>query len=59
METAGRGPDFVVSRDAGHESVNTTDRYYGHTDRKASESAALVITGRLPRVRASTLRIAA
>ncbi|BDT92376.1 hypothetical protein IFM12275_23520 [Nocardia sputorum] len=32
-------PIFVVSRDAGHESVNTTDRYYGHNDRKASESA--------------------
>ncbi|MBF6472555.1 hypothetical protein IU428_12105 [Nocardia abscessus] len=44
-------PIFVVSRDAGHESVNTTDRYYGHNDRKASESAAQVIAGRLPRVR--------
>ncbi|MGY1960801.1 site-specific integrase [Nocardia gipuzkoensis] len=39
-------PIFVVSRDAGHESVNTTDRYQ-------------VIAGRLPRVRASMLSIAA
>ncbi|WP_157171164.1 tyrosine-type recombinase/integrase [Nocardia araoensis] len=52
-------PIFVVSRDAGHESVNTTDRYYGHNDRKASESAAQVIAGRLPRVRASMLSVAA
>ncbi|MGQ4618966.1 tyrosine-type recombinase/integrase [Nocardia sp. R7R-8] len=52
-------PIFVVSRDAGHESVNTTDRYYGHNDRRASESAAQVIAGRLPRVRANMLSIAA
>ncbi|MGK8558831.1 tyrosine-type recombinase/integrase [Nocardia gipuzkoensis] len=52
-------PIFVVSRDAGHESVNTTDRRYGHNDRKASESAAQIIAGRLPRVRASMLALAA
>ncbi|MFI7004130.1 tyrosine-type recombinase/integrase [Nocardia sp. NPDC050175] len=45
-------PIFVVSRDAGHESVTTTDRRYGHNDRAASESAAQVIASRLPRVRA-------
>ncbi|MFF7939793.1 hypothetical protein ACFZC5_08790 [Nocardia gamkensis] len=48
----------MVSREAGHEGVSTTDRYYGHNDRKASESAAQVIAGRLPRVRAGMLRIA-
>ncbi|WP_280464776.1 tyrosine-type recombinase/integrase [Nocardia brasiliensis] len=50
-------PLFVVSRDAGHESVNTTDRRYGHNDRRASESAAAVIATRLPRVRASMLAL--
>ncbi|MEV4237055.1 tyrosine-type recombinase/integrase [Nocardia sp. NPDC049737] len=52
-------PLFVVSRDAGHESVTTTDRRYGHNDRAASQSAAQVIAGRLPRVRASLLTLAA
>nr|WP_249644728.1 hypothetical protein [Nocardia sputi] len=52
-------PLFVVSRDAGHESVTTTDRRYGHNDRAASASAAQVIAGRLPRVRASMLTLAA
>lgn len=52
-------PMFVVSRDAGHESVTTTDRRYGHIDRRASESAALVIANRLPRVRAQMLASAA
>ncbi|WP_327116454.1 hypothetical protein OHB12_04645 [Nocardia sp. NBC_01730] len=52
-------PLFVVSRDAGHESVTTTDRRYGHNDRKASESAAQVIASRLPRVRANMLAVAA
>jgi integrase len=47
-----------VSRDAGHESVTTTDRYYGHNDRNASESAAQIIAGRLPRVRANMLSVA-
>ncbi|MFC9965727.1 tyrosine-type recombinase/integrase [Nocardia ignorata] len=52
-------PIFVVSRDAGHESVNVTDRVYGHNDRRASESAAQVIAHRLPRVRANMLALAA
>ncbi|WP_040703606.1 MULTISPECIES: tyrosine-type recombinase/integrase [Nocardia] len=52
-------PLFVVSRDAGHESVTTTDRRYGHNDRAASRSAAAVIAGRLPRVRAEMLALAA
>ncbi|WP_327120593.1 hypothetical protein OHB12_16800 [Nocardia sp. NBC_01730] len=50
---------FVLSRDAGHESVTTTDRRYGHIDRDASESAARVIAGRLPRVRAGLIALAA
>ncbi|MCC3316712.1 MULTISPECIES: tyrosine-type recombinase/integrase [Nocardia] len=49
-------PLFVVSRDAGHESVNTTDKRYGHIDRRASESAADVIRLHLPRVRNGGLR---
>ncbi|MFE7742841.1 tyrosine-type recombinase/integrase [Nocardia sp. NPDC057455] len=52
-------PIFVVSRDAGHESVTTTDRRYGHNDRAASESAAQVIAGRLPRVRSEMLTLTA
>ena len=52
-------PIFVVSRDAGHESVNVTDRVYGHNDRRASESAAQVIAHRLPRVRANMLALSA
>ncbi|WP_216918019.1 tyrosine-type recombinase/integrase [Nocardia noduli] len=52
-------PLFVVSRDAGHESVTTTDRRYGHNDREASRSAAQVIASRLPRVRVSMLALAA
>jgi hypothetical protein len=56
--THDRGHHFVVSRDAGHESVTTTDRYYGHNDRNASESAAQIIAGRLPRVRANMLSVA-
>ncbi|MGS2807658.1 tyrosine-type recombinase/integrase [Nocardia abscessus] len=52
-------PIFVVSRDAGHESVAVTDRIYGHNDRRASESAAQVIAHRLPRVRANMLALAA
>ncbi|MGW4370731.1 tyrosine-type recombinase/integrase [Nocardia takedensis] len=52
-------PLFVVSRDAGHESVNTTDRRYGHNDRTASQSAAQIIAARLPRVRAEMLALAA
>ncbi|MEU1993564.1 hypothetical protein ABZ511_03860 [Nocardia gamkensis] len=52
-------PIFVVSRDAGHESVNTTDRYTGTTTARPANPAAHVIAGRLPRVRASMLSIAA
>ncbi|MRH88604.1 hypothetical protein GFY24_14320 [Nocardia sp. SYP-A9097] len=52
-------PLFVVSRDAGNESTSTTDRIYRHHDRKASESAARVIAGRLPRLRQSAERTAA
>ncbi|WP_410874808.1 tyrosine-type recombinase/integrase [Nocardia sp. A7] len=48
-------PIFVVSRDAGHESVAVTDRVYGHNDRRPSESAAKTIGQRLPRVRAPML----
>ncbi|MGN2638411.1 site-specific integrase [Nocardia takedensis] len=52
-------PIFVVSRDAGHESVAVTDRVYGRHDRRASESAAQVIAHRLPRVRANMHALAA
>ncbi|WP_249644504.1 tyrosine-type recombinase/integrase [Nocardia sputi] len=52
-------PMFVVSRDAGHESITVTDRRYGHNDRRASESAAQVIAARLPRVRVNMLAVAA
>ncbi|MGV9678756.1 tyrosine-type recombinase/integrase [Nocardia sp. NPDC003482] len=48
-------PLFVVSRDAGHESVSTTDKRYGHIDRRASEAAADIIRLRLPRVRKAAL----
>ncbi|MEV6136355.1 tyrosine-type recombinase/integrase [Nocardia sp. NPDC051990] len=49
-------PLLVVSRDAGHKSVNTTDARYGHNDRRASAAAAQVIANRLPRARAAMLR---
>ncbi|WP_280376381.1 tyrosine-type recombinase/integrase [Nocardia wallacei] len=52
-------PIFVVSRDAGHESVAVTDRRYGHNDRRASEKAAAVIAERLPAARAEMLALAA
>ncbi|WP_433620893.1 tyrosine-type recombinase/integrase [Nocardia sp. CA-120079] len=52
-------PLFVVSRDAGHKDVNTTDRRYGHNDRRASAAAAQIIASRLPRARAAMLRVAA
>lgn len=48
-------PIFVVSRDAGHESIAVTDRVYGHNDRRSSESAAETIGQRLPRVRTQML----
>ncbi|MGW5377491.1 tyrosine-type recombinase/integrase [Nocardia sp. NPDC003999] len=44
-------PIWVVSRDAGHESVTTTDRKYGHIDNRASLDAAERISGRLPSLR--------
>ncbi|MEU0502047.1 site-specific integrase [Nocardia sp. NPDC005998] len=52
-------PLFVVSRDAGHKSVNTTDSRYGHNDRRASAAAAQIIANRLPRARAAMLRTVA
>ncbi|WP_280314809.1 tyrosine-type recombinase/integrase [Nocardia abscessus] len=52
-------PIFVVSRDAGHESVTITDRRYGHNDRTASASAAQVIAARLPQARARMLTLVA
>lgn len=52
-------PLFVVSRDAGHESVTTTDKRYGHIDRRASEAAARTIARRLPRTRAAAALTAA
>lgn len=50
---------FVVSRDAGHESIFVTDRVYGHNDRRASEAAAAVIAKRLPAARAAMIALAA
>ncbi|MFD3748383.1 tyrosine-type recombinase/integrase [Nocardia sp. NPDC058633] len=44
-------PIWVVSRDAGHESVSTTDRKYGHIDTRASIAAAVRVGGRLPLLR--------
>ncbi|WP_280378310.1 tyrosine-type recombinase/integrase [Nocardia wallacei] len=52
-------PLFVVSRDAGHESVTTTDSRYGHIDRRASEAAAQAIGRRLPRARRAAGLVAA
>lgn len=45
-------PIWVVSRDAGHESIVTTDKKYGHISAAASAAAARTISGRLPRLRA-------
>lgn len=44
-------PIWVVSRDAGHESVTTTDRKYGHIDTRSSVAAAERVGGRLPALR--------
>jgi len=44
-------PIWVVSRDAGHESVTTTDKKYGHIDNRASLAAAERVGGRLPSLR--------
>ncbi len=40
-------PIWVVSRDAGHESYNTTDKAYGHIAAEASRTAAENVGGRL------------
>ncbi|GAB4582585.1 tyrosine-type recombinase/integrase [Nocardia sp. IFM 10818] len=44
-------PIWVVSRDAGHESVQTTDKRYGHIDATASLAAAQKAAGRLSGLR--------
>ncbi|WUC08200.1 site-specific integrase [Nocardia sp. NBC_00565] len=44
-------PMFVVSRDAGHDSYDTTDKRYGHLDRTASAAAAQVLAARIPRLK--------
>ncbi|WP_433660756.1 tyrosine-type recombinase/integrase [Nocardia sp. CA-128927] len=43
-------PIWVVSRDAGHESIATTERY-GRVSSAASAAAAQTVAGRLPRLR--------
>jgi hypothetical protein len=43
-------PMFVVSRDAGHDSYDTTDKRYGHLDRTASAAAAQVLAAKIPRL---------
>ncbi|WP_369024107.1 tyrosine-type recombinase/integrase [Nocardia cyriacigeorgica] len=48
-------PIWVVSRDAGHESVSTTDRKYGHIDSRASLAAAETAAGRLPALRSTVV----
>ncbi|MFE3060643.1 hypothetical protein [Nocardia sp. NPDC059239] len=48
-------PIFVVSRDAGHESTNTTDRKYAHIDNRASLAAAAQVAERLPTVRRNVI----
>ncbi|NEW27287.1 tyrosine-type recombinase/integrase [Nocardia cyriacigeorgica] len=48
-------PIWVVSRDAGHESVTTTDRKYGHIDSRASVAAAELVGGRLPVLRSNVV----
>jgi hypothetical protein len=44
-------PVYVVSREAGHESVGTTDRRYGHFDRSASVVSAAAFESMMPGVR--------
>lgn len=50
-------PIWVVSRDAGHESIQTTDRKYGHIDNSASRNAAETAAGRLPKLRNTVVGI--
>ncbi|MFI9507539.1 tyrosine-type recombinase/integrase [Nocardia sp. NPDC052566] len=51
-------PIWVVSRDAGHESITTTDARYGHISGRASAASARTIAGRLPRLRAEVVDLA-
>ncbi|WP_406234992.1 tyrosine-type recombinase/integrase [Nocardia sp. NBC_01009] len=44
-------PIWVVSRDAGHESITTTDKRYGHISAEASAASARTVAGRLPQLR--------
>ncbi|MGI5222219.1 tyrosine-type recombinase/integrase [Nocardia sp. CA-290969] len=48
-------PIWVVSRDAGHESIQTTDRKYGHIDNASSIAAAERAAGRLPALRSTVV----
>ncbi|MGW6698797.1 tyrosine-type recombinase/integrase [Nocardia sp. NPDC055049] len=50
-------PIWVVSRDAGHESIVTTDKQYGHISSTASQAAAATVSDRLPALRSSIVRI--
>lgn len=50
-------PIWVVSRDAGHESVTTTDKQYGHIDSHASMQAAQTVAGRLPDLRRNVVSL--
>jgi integrase len=52
-------PIWVVSRDAGHESIQTTDRKYGHIDDASSIAAAERAAGRLPALRGTVVDLAA
>lgn len=51
-------PIWVVSRDAGHESVQTTDKRYGHIDATASQAAAQKAAARLRGLRRNVVDLA-
>lgn len=50
-------PIWVVSRDAGHESISTTDKRYGHIDASASAAAAQIVANRLPQLRRDVVNL--
>lgn len=50
-------PIWVVSRDAGHESITTTDKQYGHIASEASRQAADIVSGRLGSLRGAVVSL--
>ncbi|NEW49394.1 hypothetical protein GV792_04960 [Nocardia cyriacigeorgica] len=50
-------PIWVVSRDAGHESITTTDKQYGHIAAEASRAAADTVSGRLGSLRGAVVSL--